>query len=195
MNEVRQEVDLLGRLVSSYVNTANPRFLIYYYDILAVREGTKPRPENLPAAYWEQVIGAGAKDYVAASGGQLQPLVERTNRLGFDPGEQALVQQRASNHRANEGNRTDCLCGNARAFTMWTNRSLFRKLSRSGNLPANCCMRPPYLSLRADLAVAVASLSAMVDQRTSNNQAEVARSLRNWIISAIFLLLGHLRSC
>ena len=39
MNEVRQEVDLLGRLVSSYVNTANPRFLIYYYDILAVREG------------------------------------------------------------------------------------------------------------------------------------------------------------
>ena len=59
MNEVRQEVDLLGRLVSSYVNTANPRFLIYYYDILAVREGTKPRPEHLPATYWEQVI-AGA---------------------------------------------------------------------------------------------------------------------------------------
>ena len=86
MNEVRQEVDLLGRLVSSYVNTANPRFLIYYYDILAVREGTKPRPENLPAAYWEQVI-AGTKDYVAA---RRRPRPSGTNhiqwRIGWQPG-------------------------------------------------------------------------------------------------------------
>ena len=56
MNEVNHEVDLLGRLVSSYVSTANPRFLLYYYDILAIREGVKPRPENLPPAYWEQAV-------------------------------------------------------------------------------------------------------------------------------------------
>jgi len=92
MNDVRQEVDLLGRLVTSYVSTANPRFLIYYYDILAVREGSKPRPESRPAAYWEQVI-AGAKIYVAANGGQLQPLVEQTSQLGFELGAPGLVRQ------------------------------------------------------------------------------------------------------
>lgn len=30
MVEVHREVDLLSRLVSSYVTTANPRYLIYY---------------------------------------------------------------------------------------------------------------------------------------------------------------------
>ena len=188
MNEVRQEVDLLGRLVSSYVNTANPRFLIYYYDILAVREGTKPRPENLPAAYWEQVI-AGTKDYVAASGGQLQPLVERTNRLGFDPGEQALVQQV---HQITERMKeTEQIAFAATQGLYDVDKQEFvSEAEPQREFASQLLHKTPYLSLRADLAVAVASLSAMVDQRTSNNQAEVAQSLRDWIISAIFLLLG-----
>ena len=63
-SEVRHEVDLLSRLVGSFVSTANPRFLIYYYDILAIREGSKPPLANQPATYWEQVIG-GTLAYVA----------------------------------------------------------------------------------------------------------------------------------
>ena len=188
MNEVRQEVDLLGRLVSSYVNTANPRFLIYYYDILAVREGSKPRPENLPAAYWEQVI-AGAKTYVAASNGQLQPLVERTSRLGFDSSEQALVQQV---HQITEQMKETEQIAFAATQGLYdlAKQEFVSEAEPQREFASQLLHEAPYLSLRADLAVAVASLSAMVDQRTSNNQAEVALSLRNWIISAIFLLLA-----
>ena len=56
MGEIHHEVELLGRLVSSFVSTADPRFLHYYYDILAIREGVKARPDSLPAAYWDEVI-------------------------------------------------------------------------------------------------------------------------------------------
>ena len=188
MNEVRHEVDLLGRLVSSYVNTANPRFLIYYYDILAIREGSKPRPEMLPAAYWEQVI-AGAKLYVAASGGQLLPLVERTSQLGFELGELALVRQI---HQITEQMKQTEQIAFAATQGLYDpeKREFVSEAEPQREFASQLLHQPPYLRLRADLAVAVEALSAMVDERTSKNLANVAQSLRNWIISAIFLLLG-----
>ena len=90
MVEVRREVDLLSRLVASYVATANPRFLIYYYDVLAIREGSKPALQGVTAAYWEEVVG-GTRPYVPPPPGPGVPLPERAGRLGFDAVEQALL--------------------------------------------------------------------------------------------------------
>ena len=92
MNAVRHEVDLLSRLVRSYVSTANPRFLIYYYDILSIREGTKPAPDGVSDTYWEQVIG-GAVAYVPPPAKPGVALTERTSQLGFDPTEQAVLRR------------------------------------------------------------------------------------------------------
>jgi two-component system, sensor histidine kinase and response regulator len=83
IHAVQLEVGLLGRLVSSYVSTADPRFLIYYYDVLAIREGTKPRPRDLPASFWEQVI-AGTREYVVPATGEREPLAALAGRLGFE---------------------------------------------------------------------------------------------------------------
>ncbi|HSG24169.1 MAG TPA: ATP-binding protein, partial [Azonexus sp.] len=188
MNEVRQEVDLLGRLVSSYISTANPRFLIYYYDILAIREGSKPRPEHLPAAYWEQVI-ASANVYVAASGGYLQPLVERTGQLGFELGEQVLVRQI---HQITEQMKQTEQIAFAATQGLYDaeKRDFVSEAKPQREFASQLLHQSPYLRLRADLALAVEALSAKVDERTSQNLADVAQALRNWIISAIFLLLG-----
>ena len=41
MSETRHEVDLLGRLVHSFVSTADPRYLHYYYDILAIARAAR----------------------------------------------------------------------------------------------------------------------------------------------------------
>jgi len=188
MNEVRHEVDLLGRLVSSYVNTANPRFLIYYYDILAIREGSKPRPERLPAAYWEQVI-AGAKGYVTAHGGQLLPLVERTSQLGFELSELALVRQI---HQITEQMKQTEQIAFAATQGLYDpeKREFVSEAEPQREFASQLLHQPPYLRLRADLAVTVEALSAMVDERTSKNLVSVAQSLRDWIISGILLLLG-----
>ena len=92
MVEVRREVDLLSRLVSSYVTTANPRFLIYYYDVLAIREGSKPALQGVSSTYWEEVV-SGMRTYVPPPPGQGTALPERVSRLGFDAAEQALLQR------------------------------------------------------------------------------------------------------
>jgi hypothetical protein len=50
-------MDILARLVRSYVVTRETRYLTYYYAILAIREGEKPAVENGSAAsYWDRVI-------------------------------------------------------------------------------------------------------------------------------------------
>jgi hypothetical protein len=92
MSEVRLEIELLGRLVSSYVSTATPRYLIYYYDILGIREGSKPRPVDLPSAYWDEVI-AGLRPYQPLATGQPLSLIERAGRLGVDADEQRTVSR------------------------------------------------------------------------------------------------------
>ena len=188
MNEVNHEVDLLGRLVNSYVSTANPRFLIYYYDILAIREGTKPHPQNLPPAYWEQVI-AGAQVYVAASTGPLLPLVERTSQLGFEIGEQMLVRQI---HQITEKMKQTEQIAFAATQGLYDpeKQEFVSETEAQREFASRLLNQPPYLKLRAELAIAVASLSTMVDQRTANGLAEVAQALRDSIFLGLILLLA-----
>ena len=45
-NELRQSVDDLTRLARTYVVTGEPRYEQSYQDVLAVREGQKPRPDG-----------------------------------------------------------------------------------------------------------------------------------------------------
>ena len=54
---IRQESSLLEMLVRAYTTTADPRFLMYYYDIVAIRNGEKKAPPNYdPDDYWDAVI-------------------------------------------------------------------------------------------------------------------------------------------
>lgn len=187
MDEVRHEVDLLGRLVSSYISTANPRFLIYYYDILAIREGAKPRPENFSAAYWEQVI-AGTKAHLSPTAGQVRPLVERTAELGFDVGEQAVVQRI---HQITEQMKQIEQVAFAATQGLYDPEAqeFVSEAKPQREFAGALLHQPPYLKLRAELALAVEELSGLVDQRTASNLQHAAETLQNWIISAILLLL------
>ncbi|MDP0971304.1 hypothetical protein Q6294_30650, partial [Klebsiella pneumoniae] len=46
VSDLQNESLLLRRLVSAYTGTASPRYLLYYYDLLAIREGSKPQPAS-----------------------------------------------------------------------------------------------------------------------------------------------------
>lgn len=56
-DELRQSSDDLTRMVRSYVATGQPEFKQGYEDILAVRDGAKPRPATYWAAYWDLTLG------------------------------------------------------------------------------------------------------------------------------------------
>ena len=62
VSDLQNESLLLRRLVSAYTGTAAPRYLLYYYDLLAIREGSRPQPEGAePLLYWNEVI-AGLRE-------------------------------------------------------------------------------------------------------------------------------------
>ena len=61
-NELYQETEQLARLVRAYTVTGEPRYLLYYYDILGVRQGEKVAPADFdPKSYWDDVIAGRIK--------------------------------------------------------------------------------------------------------------------------------------
>ncbi|MEM7210179.1 MAG: diguanylate cyclase [Pseudomonadota bacterium] len=79
-DELRQSTDDLTRLVRTYVVTGDVRFKNYYEDLVAIREGQKPRPENYRDIYWDVVTASHVRDETA---GEYLPFSEMIRSLGF----------------------------------------------------------------------------------------------------------------
>lgn len=58
-DELRQSSDDLTRLARTYVVTGDPRYETMYWDVLAIRDGKKPLPENYNRIYWDLVLNPG----------------------------------------------------------------------------------------------------------------------------------------
>lgn len=79
---IRQESALLEMLVRAYTSTAEPRFLMYYYEIVGVRKGEKAPPLDYnPDSYWDSVIARRIEYKPFKEGGV--SLKERMKRLNF----------------------------------------------------------------------------------------------------------------
>ncbi len=63
------ETDQLSRFVRAYTATGEPRYLLYYYDIVAVRDGEKPAPAGYDRrTYWDDVVAGRLTHSIPASG-------------------------------------------------------------------------------------------------------------------------------
>src|SRR5689334_1289293 len=58
-DELRQSSDDLTRLARTYVVTDDPAYEQQYNDILDIRNGKKPRPEEYYRIYWDFVAADG----------------------------------------------------------------------------------------------------------------------------------------
>src|SRR5574343_1110045 len=188
VNGVRQEVDLLSRLVSSYVSTANPRFLIYYYDVLAIREGSKPALQGATATYWEEVVG-GTRPYVPPRPGTGIPLSERANRVGFDAAEQALLLRI---FRISDGMKEVEQIAFAATQGLYdpARGEMVSEAEPQPEFASKLLHEARYLKLRANLAIAVGELSAQVDLRTRNALLKASDKLQKSIVIALGFLMG-----
>ena len=186
MSDIRHEVDLLGRLVNSYVSTANPRFLHYYYDILAIREGNKVRPEVFPPAFWDEII-ASSKPYVLPAGTKPVTLVMQTQKLEFDAQEEAIVSRILA--LTEQMKRIEQVAFAATQGLYDPEKDEFVSEAKPQREFANQLLHhADYLKLRADLALTVEELSLLVDRRTQNSLENAARLLKGWIIASLGML-------
>ncbi|MFL6636781.1 MAG: methyl-accepting chemotaxis protein [Massilia sp.] len=89
-DELRQSSDDLTRLARTYVVTGESRYEQQYQDILAIRNGAKPRPEHYERIYWDLVAGGVA---VPPSSGKAVPLQQLMREAGFSEQEFAKLKE------------------------------------------------------------------------------------------------------
>lgn len=79
---LRQSADDLTRMVRSYVVTGDRSYLQHYQDIIAIRDGKRPRPVRYDSIYWDYVT-AGIIPKLSPSAEAL-PLADMMKQAGFN---------------------------------------------------------------------------------------------------------------
>ena len=183
-NELRQETERLASLVRSYTVTGEPRYLLYYYDILGVRQGEKPAPANLnPGSYWDNVI-AGRVRHSLLKEGVKRSVTDLMKSQGFR-GDELLALQRVLDATA-EMNKVEQI---AFAATQGLYNPQSKEFVSDGqprlDFASQLVNSHEYSALRADLSTAVDALMTLVDHRTSADVAAAEGSLERWILLSL----------
>ena len=180
-NELQQETEQLARLVRAYTTTGESRYLFYYYDILAVRQGEKPAPDTFnPTTYWDDVI-AGRIAYVVPKQGERQRLTDRMRNLGFNAQElQTLAQVFAATEAMKQTEQI------AFAATQGLYDPETREFVSEGtphlDYASELVYSKDYSLLKANLAHAVDRLKDQVGKRTQQEVAQATARLQQLIV-------------
>ena len=183
-NELHQETEQLARLVRAYNATGEPRYLIYYYDILGVRQGEKAAPLNFnPKSYWDDVI-AGRIQHSIPKQGVKRSVADLMKSQGFTEIE-LLALKRVLDATA-EMNKVEQI---AFAATQGLYNPQTREFVSDGpprlDFASKLVNSNAYNSLKADLSKAVDGLVTMTDNRTSAEVAESGGQLERWILFSL----------
>ena len=93
-DELRQSSDDLTRLARTYVMTGDDKYEKMYWDILAIRNGEKARPEHMERIYWDLVLNYGEKPSPDGTSESLQSLMKK---IGFTEQEFSRLTQAQKN--------------------------------------------------------------------------------------------------
>lgn len=89
-DELRQSSDDLTRMVRTYAATSDPRYTEYFQNILDIRNGNAPRPEDYHIIYWDFVVATGQTPRQSAAPASLKTLMQEAE---FTAEEIALMEQ------------------------------------------------------------------------------------------------------
>ncbi len=95
--EMQNSSDRLTMMARLYLVSGDPKYKAYYYQILAIRQGTAPRPHDYDSTYWDRVL-AGSETILLQ--GEAESFLARLQRLGFN--EQEISLLRLSEMRSQE---------------------------------------------------------------------------------------------
>ncbi|MGR9107284.1 MAG: SpoIIE family protein phosphatase [Gammaproteobacteria bacterium] len=90
-DELRQSSDDLTRFARTYAVTGEPKWEKLYWETLAIRNGTQPRPDRYESVYWD--IAAVDPSFRADGATTSVPLAKRMEQLGFSAEELAKLKE------------------------------------------------------------------------------------------------------
>lgn len=171
-DELRQSSDDLTRMARTYVVTQDPRFEQMYWDILAIRNGETPRPENYNRIYWDLVLKPGQKP---RPDGRIESLEHLMREAGFSPEEFARLHAAQANSDALV--QTERIAMNAVKGLYDDGKGKFvNRGSPDIPLATRLMHDPQYHVNKARIMEPIDDFFTLLDQRT---QAEVDHSLRS----------------
>ena len=97
-DELRQSGDDLTRMVRTYVATGDPSYKQHFQDILDIRDGKKPRPDNYSRPYWDLVLSGGPVPRPESQ--KAIPLLELMRQAGFTEEEFRKLKEAKANSDA-----------------------------------------------------------------------------------------------
>lgn len=99
-HELRQSSDDLTRMARTYAATGDERYRRYFDEILDIRNGEAPRPEDYHLVYWDLVTAAGVDADRPRPAGAPVALRTLMRDAGFTPDELALLAESESESNA-----------------------------------------------------------------------------------------------
>lgn len=93
-DEFRQSSDDLSRMARAYVATGDPTYKQIYNEVIAIRNGEKPRPKEYHTVYWDLVTDFSVRP---RGNGKAVALKDMMKELGFSDQEFAYLKAAADN--------------------------------------------------------------------------------------------------
>ena len=195
VSDLQNESLLLRRLVSAYTGTASPRYLLYYYDLLAIREGSKPQPDAQGHAgdallYWNEVI-AGLRPHALPSGVPGRSLRSRMEALDFS---RAEIDAAGAVLAATDGLMKTEQVAFAATQGLYDRRTQAYVSEGVPDLAyaSQLVHSPAYETQSAELARALSRLRQITDQRTAEHLQHSETELQRYIVLALAVDLALL---
>jgi two-component system sensor histidine kinase/response regulator len=182
--QFRRETEHLTQFVRSYTATGDDRYLLYYYDILAVREGKKPAPQNFKSgSYWDDVV-ARRIVHTTPELGARQSFTDTMKALGFSTNEGQAFSKVVE---ATEAMKED----EQKAFA--ATQGLYdpdkQEFVADGPVRLDFAIQlvhsDSYNRLKANLSTAVENFVELVDKRTSDQVLAASQALNRWILLSL----------
>ncbi len=177
--ELRQSSDDLTRMVRSYVATGDLLYKEQFDEVVAIRDGVAPRPQEYESIYWDLVLD----ERRPTSPGEASPLLQRMMEAGFTDEEMnrlAVAKQNSDALTAIE--RQAMALAEDPNVTMDQQLRAVRMLHDAG-----------YHRAKADIMRPIADAIRMVNVRTADAVADAERGalggLALFVVAGVVLLL------
>ena len=188
--ELQREVGQLARFVRAFTTTGELRYLNFYYDILAIRDGEKAMPANYNSgSYWDEVVAGRLRHSIPVDGPR-QSLSKRMSELGFDQGEFVALRQVLDATEAVKAEEQVAFAATQGLYDP-VSRTFVSEGQPHLEFASRLVHSPDYNRKQADLSRAVEELLRATDRRTGEASLEANRHLERWItISAVGALVS-----
>ncbi len=185
-DELRQSSDDLTRFARIYVITQDSKYERMYRDILAIRNGEKPRPINYERIYWDFFVPHMKKP---RPDGRSAPLETLMLELGFKPEEFSKIQK--AKERLDNLVKTEEIAMNAVKGLYQDDNGQFTKTGQPDTALARELMHnASYHYEKANIMKPIDDFYVLLDKRTKNLTQHLSTAGYQYLYVIIFSIVA-----